>query len=149
MANRLHHRSICGVALVSVSQRQSASISVSRLASRSFLGAQGLPVRVPLRRCGAVFKGFLWWLLRPSLRRCGGGFKGFGPGRAGRHSSCDASLASTVGVSFSSAGPLLGLLLRPSPRSCGVSIKGFLFWLGFLRSAAASFAPGSGIRRRQ
>jgi len=27
--------------------------------------------------------------------------------------------------------------------------KGFLFWLGCLRSAAAAFALGSGMRRRQ
>ena len=114
----------------------------------------------------------------PSLQCCPCGL-----GRAGRHSSCDSSLVSTVGVSFSSGAscagptswyevrgndpngmsprpaapsaghvarhvasggqsprrPMLWWLLRPPLRQCGVSFKCFLFWLSYLRSAAASF----------
>jgi hypothetical protein len=148
-------------------------------------------LRPPLRQGGVSFKCFLFWLgylrsaaasftsVLPSLRCCPCEL-----GRAGRHSSCDSSLVSTVGVSFSSGAscagptgwcevrgddpnrmsprpaapssghvaglvasgglsplkPLLWWLLRPPLLRCGVSFKCFLFWLGYLRFAAASFA---------
>jgi hypothetical protein len=72
-------------------------------------------LRPPLRQGGVSFKCFLFWLgylrsaaasftsVLPSLRCCPCEL-----GRAGRHSSCDSSLVSTVGVSFSSGASCAG-----------------------------------------
>ena len=142
-------------------------------------------------------KCFLFWLSH--LRSAAASFTSVLPslqccpcelGTAGRHSSCDASLVSTVGVSFSSgascAGPTSwyevrgddpnGVSPRPAAPSAGhglgmwprvgkarggpccggffvllcvVSFKGFLFWLGYLHSAAASFTSVLPLRARK